>query len=92
MEIEKMLVLSTAHLTPYCCNRFMPENEGNWYDKANYGWFVSVPTDEVPLPEDHNLPACLIDCLKFADLQQCTWIMFDQDGPTVEQLPIQDWD
>ena len=89
-EITKMLVLSTGHLTRYACNTFLEEYPYA-YPQDEWGYFVCLPTDELPLSDEHNLPACLIDCMKYADAQGCDWIMFDSDGPLIEELPDYEW-
>ena len=86
VEIAKMLVLSTGHLTAdtcvYRCHGLIGA-----YEKGEYGWFVHVEgtasLDEIP--ED------LAACLAFAIIEGCEWIMFDRDGPTVPELPTYDW-
>lgn len=89
-ETTKMLVLSTAHITNYACNEFLPDYR-HAYEKGDYGWFVLVPTDDNPVTDDDDLPCCLIDCLKRADASGCGWVMFDRDGPVEPSLQEFDW-
>lgn len=86
-EIAKMLVLSTAHLTPECCNEHLKNNDGPWYEKADYGWFVHVVTEGW-----EEFPSSLLDCLGHAENLGCEWVMFDRDAPTIPDLTIYDWE
>lgn len=83
--IEKLLVLSTAHLTPIACNGYLP-GFIHAYPKADYGWFVYVPA-----MLDEDTPDSLADCLDFAHGHKIEWVMFDRDAPKVRGLPIYDW-
>jgi len=87
IEIQHMLVLSTAHLTDNTCNTFLPSYEGPVWQKSEYGYFVYVQDDDLY----GDLPQDLIDCFEFARQYQCGWIMFDRDGPTVSTLSEYEW-
>lgn len=89
MEIAKMLVLSTAHLTEDTCNRYLPDHL-HAYAKADYGFFLNVPTERPDF--DAGYPADLVHVLAFAAGAGCDWVMFDQDGPDIAALPVYDWD
>ena len=84
LEIEKMLVLSTSHITGEAAL-----TRAITYPKSEYGWFVYVPGDLNLRGDGH--PKCLHDCMNFALKHDCHWIMFDCDGLTVEELPSYDW-
>lgn len=90
LEITKMLVLSTGHLTEYACNEFF-DTYRHAHNKGEFGGFVYVPTDDCPVMDGDELPGCLIDCLKFADANDCGWVMFDCDGPIIDDLPEYLW-
>jgi hypothetical protein len=89
MEIERMLVLSTAHLTELTCNTLLPTWEGPAYEKVAYGWFVYVNLEFLT----NDMPEDLKQCTQYAQNPgvSCDWIMFDRDGPTVDELPTYDW-
>jgi hypothetical protein len=82
LEIPTMMVLSTGHLTESTCNEWLHEAPFAVYEKDGYGWFISVPDDV-----DQNWPSSLLDCLELAREENCGWIMFDLDGPIIEDLP-----
>lgn len=88
-EITKMLVLSTGHLTDTACNEFFQSNRGPWYEKDPFGWFVNVETLNNDCEQD--LPLSIEDCLEYAINLDCNWVMFDRDGPLVEELTQYDW-
>jgi hypothetical protein len=89
MEIERMLVLSTRHLTEHTCNTILPVWTGPAWEKTEYGWFVYANIEDISAepPED------LRQCIRYAQNPgvSCDWIMFDRDGPTVDELPTYDW-
>jgi hypothetical protein len=85
--IENMLALSTGHLTEQTCNVFMHEWQGPRWEKSEYGWFVYV--DEAVAKDD--LPEDLAECLAFAMINECHWLMFDCDGTEIVGLPLYDW-
>ena len=83
--IEKMLVLSTAHITPDTCNGYLRGRDAPCYPKGDYGYFVYVEDD---VPDD--LPDDLRACYAFASEHQCDWIMFDCDASPVDGLACYD--
>lgn len=84
LEIPRMIVLSTSHLTEKACNDFLPTYI-HAYSKADYGWFVYVE----PAPD--GLPDSLIACLQFAHELGCEWVMFDRDADPISVLPSYSW-
>lgn len=85
--ITTMFTLSTAHLTPDTCNRWLHGCSFAAFPKGDYGWFVYVPDD---LPGD--IPSDLAECIALARGQNCDWLMFDRDADTLGILPVYDWD
>ena len=101
MEIVKMLVLSTAHISAETNETLLGATDilaggGNpqtnlpsFYAKGDYGWVVYSRTyisDSDPIG-----PADLAEVMAFARGQGCDWIMLDQDGDTIADLPTFDW-
>lgn len=85
--VERMLVLSTAHLTEDTCNRWLSEEAGPAYPKGEFGWFVYAHWSETVQP----MPAELAACLAYAVAKGCEWVMFDCDASSVEGLQLFDW-
>lgn len=102
LEIEKMLVLSTGHLTestadilndaahdepPFC------ELEWGPSFARDEGWLFRVrPLAENGAPdESEGTPLDLSRVFMFAREHGCAWVMFDCDGPQIEELPWAAW-
>jgi len=51
-----------------------------------YGWFVWVGS-----PGRDAMPMSLRACLALADTVGASWIQFDRDCPTIDELPVYDW-
>jgi hypothetical protein len=77
LEITKMLVLSTGHLT---------EDSGNTTFFDRWSWIVWVPNEQL---EDY--PSDLLQAFDLARNNGCDWIKFDSDGGVVDELPNYDW-
>ena len=88
MEINKMLSLSTGHVSEDTARLMDNDAIGQVviYDKPNFGWFVHVPErfelDEVKC----SCPNDLFQCLDFAEKRGCGWIMFDSDVEPINEL------
>lgn len=88
--IEKMLVLSTAHLTQETCNEWLRSTSTVVaYEKADYGWFIYVGDDEAY--KNASIPADLMACIQHARSSQVEWLMFDRDYDAVDGLPFYEW-
>lgn len=95
MEIEKMLVLSTAHVsesTADLINRIKGLSWGPAFE-STYGWIFHVSplaesgeTDDPP-----GTPPEIRAALHLARLHRCKWLLFDSDGPVVEELQTYEW-
>lgn len=99
-EIQKMLVVSTRHLPPA-----LAESSGPWGEQVlvidkDQGFFVYVPSQEaldndfdgMPWHKAHkqvNLDVLRI--MRMARIHECSWILFDVDGPTYRVLPTWNW-
>ena len=46
------------------------------YTKGDYGYMVLVPEN----PVDPKIPEDLADCFKNAKINDCKWLVFDEDG------------
>src|SRR4051812_23741863 len=97
MEIHKMLVISTSHVSRETARLIdYPVKRGAssaslgipvTFGKGKYGWFVRVPEGE----PDWQCPSDLKHVLAFARRHRCEWIMFDQDADVLPELPAFDW-
>lgn len=92
--IQKMLVISTAHIR---------EETGKWlsqasnfstnglviYKKSKYGFLILV-LDEDDL-ESEEIPEDLLQVIKFAQSIECDWVMLDYDAPKICELQTYEW-
>lgn len=95
-EIQRMLVLSTGHITREEMERL---NTGpirppvKWRD--DYGVGLVVLPDGWVDPAAHDAEQALgpnvAACLKLARALGCHKVNFDMDGPEVADLPVFDW-
>lgn len=89
MEIYKMMLMSTGHITKKTAELLTNNEVGIVvYEKDEYGWFIVVSDwqDNVEL-----IPDDLKDCLSFAEENECEWLCLDCDGKEYDSLPIYKW-
>lgn len=94
LEINKELVVSTAHLTEYTCNTVIQ----NLIDdcllcgfKNDYGWRIVVTglcKDRIAM---QSIPQSLQKLILIAESHNCKWLVLDCDGPEIEGLETFDW-
>ena len=90
LEITGMLTLSTWHISPRTARDWMPGCPWPSYDKGDYGWFMHVPGDAA-ITEAEGVPLEIRSVTHLARRERCQWIMWDRDGPVLDQLPRYDW-
>lgn len=92
MEIHQMLCLSTAHLT--FSTRSLLDQDATpgaiFFPKDCYGWFMYVPPSQLLAASAAEPPEDVSDCIAFASKRGVQWLMFDIDGPTIDELPLYD--
>jgi hypothetical protein len=83
-ELCTMLVLSTAHIDPKTANRYGYDlGQGTLtYVSEEADWREDVLAEHPTLRKPFDLAASL----------GATWIMFDCDGPVMDELPAYDWE
>jgi len=103
--LQTYLELSTAHLTAEVAalldviedttaNRCQPTTGyGDWRDSVvvcpyRYGFWVREFLGNV---DQHQMPKCLADCLRYAGAQGAIWLLFDQGADTIADLTTHDW-
>ena len=90
-EINKELVLSTAHMPEWLTKEFdeYETEEGSLleisFDPLPYGYRVYTGYDTFDYPKE------LIAPIKLALSLGCKWLVFDSDGPVVEGLQQWEW-
>lgn len=102
-EIQKILTLSTAHISENTAKRLETDPDDNnlglvVYPKAGYGFFIYIPyipngTKTLP-PQDwfkEDFPEELYNCIVLAAELGCDILCFDQDGNEYPFLKSFDW-
>jgi hypothetical protein len=92
-----MLVLGTAHIRPETDQKLTDLSNDMptvYYPKTparhgeSYGWIFPIsPEIEWPDAISDDLKAIR----KLAEREGCTWIMLDQDGDEIDELPTYGW-
>lgn len=96
LEIQRMLVLSTGHIPSGKDLETLNEWSMVVVIFHDNGAIVHVPIDpdeaaECNGPDDDAVPAWLVPIQLFAKAQECGWVNFDSDGPSVLDLPTWNW-
>lgn len=88
--VELMAVVSTQHLKPETALNL----DALWtmcYPN-DYGAFVYVDETFNTSHPDVDVPDDLATVLREAAKHDIVWIKFDSDGPTIDGLPVYDWE
>lgn len=90
LEIRKLLVLSTAHLTAETINRLECTFTDDWPavggDYGEYGWVFYAHDEKAGIGKD-QIPDDLWNVMVFARKQGCDNILFDRDAEIIPELP-----
>ncbi len=95
-EIERVLVLSTGHMTYADSLRLAGVPYYPYWlvvHDLEYGWDVHVVKGVEQLAElqQYNWSPAFVGCMLKAAELGCDWLKFDQDGPVYESLPQHEW-
>lgn len=90
MELAKMLVLSTAHLSEQTARDWMAVCPWTCFEKGDYGWFMYV-CDDVAITEAEAVPLEVRSAIHVAKREGCEWIMWDCDASCIDELPQYEW-
>jgi len=90
LETASMLVLSTEHLHPDTAAGWMAACPWACFEKGDFGWFMYV-CDDPGVTETTGVPLEIRSALHVARRARCDWIMWDRDGPILDELPRYDW-
>lgn len=90
-EIQKVLVLSTSHLTKATADLLTSGADGLpvFFDKGEYGWWVHVPERTKDLRDE--CPEDLRKVIIYAHRLDCCWVCLDRDGDANPNLPTWEW-
>lgn len=90
-EIDKMLTLSTAHISEDTAN-YLDGNVNDLvvYPKGKYGWFIYIDVDGIE--EALNIiPPDLAHIINFARKNGFTILCFDRGGECLNELTQYSW-
>lgn len=102
LEIDRMLLLATAHVSEATMQKlpcsaqvlYEDKNSPDWWPAfaRDEGWVFWVPDDTIVFESAYaNAPKDLREVLLYAQRNSCSWVMFDCDGPSVDDLYHYDW-
>lgn len=84
-DIQKMMTLSTAHISSKTGEYLDGNSSLVVYPKNEYGWFVFTgysPEEMEEIPDD------LKACIMYSSEHGCDWLCLDGDGPEIKDLPV----
>ena len=87
MEINKMLTVSTAHISEETAELLDKDISIVAYQKGDYGWFIHIHDD----CDEYEIPKDLLKLLMFAKDLNCDWLCLDCDGDILDYLETYDW-
>ena len=102
MEIYKMLVLSTGHITDEtgralekrydhdAWNVHVWQDDFCIYDKEEFGWWINL--SDITEAELSSCPEDFAACCRLAMQNDCEWLCLDCDGEVVDCLPTYEWE
>jgi hypothetical protein len=105
MSVEKMLCLSTAHITQQQSEELAErvaldiegQKPGDWtdgfivYPHGAYGWLLPIGGIEREDLVQDGIDGNIMAIFDQAIAEQCDWILIDQDAELIEGLPEFDW-
>ncbi|AFK66737.1 hypothetical protein COPG_00141 [Colwellia phage 9A] len=88
LEINKELVLSSCHVTYEEINLASLVDYSN--DDANTRFYVEAAIEELT-SLCNTVSTNLLPLLKLADQMGCKWLVLDESGSVLEELPKFNW-
>ena len=90
LEIEKSLVISTAHITDHDIDRLTEKQNAVVTHPYEYGWYVwtgGLETEEVCWEaKQHGFSEAFTGLLRLASENECSFVKIDRDGPVIDEL------
>lgn len=93
MPVEKILVLSTAHLDPNTVDALDSGIHFGIDDvfTREYGLIMFPAAIEASSLDGNAVPKCLLDAAEIARMEDCETLMYDSDGGEDGRLQTWDW-
>lgn len=92
-EIRKMMVCSTAHLPETVATKFSEETycpDGIVYQNVEYGYLIRYFQSK-DMADRRLWPTTLRKVVEIAERNDCSMILFDCDGLTLDGVQTFDW-
>lgn len=89
LEIEKVLVLSLAHITKVS-NEWLENGGGSSIIMDSYWYGYRIFVDPHPIGMD-MVHESVFECIDLARENGCSYVKLDRDGPCVDELQKYDW-
>ena len=93
VEVMQIPVISTTHISK-ATSEALAAGQHPWVHhcaRYEFGWFISVPTEDFQMSLDPPPPVELQELFAWARLNKFGWIRLDSDGSHVEVLKTFDW-
>lgn len=91
-EIDRMLVCSTAHITPEDNQALFDETTDLVvYEMGEYGWLIMARPIDNMASDTLTHSDTLENLLAYARKLECDWLRLDCDADTIEGLPRFEW-
>lgn len=92
LDITKTLTVSIVHIKRETASYLEKEDHEELivYTKGEYGWFIYIGSEYLE-EELEYAPEDLVQVIRFAQKQDCQWLVLDCDGEEVHELPTYEW-
>lgn len=87
LEIARMLICSTAHLTKIEAKGL----EIGGYSRGEYGFLLYVGSELDPVPEIPLKSDGLVGAMQTARDAGCVYLLLDRDGEKIANVPTYEW-
>ncbi|MGB3798124.1 MAG: hypothetical protein WA957_17720 [Alteraurantiacibacter sp.] len=77
-------------MTFVTAQEWMPVCPWSCFEKADCGWFMYV-CDGIAITKAEGVPLEMRSAIHVAKRENCEWIMWDRDGPILDELPDYEW-
>lgn len=90
LEIDRVLVCSTSHITAEDNQSLFDEETGLVvYEMGEYGWLILARPIDASEPRKHS--DTLEKLLAFTRKHRCDWLRLDRDANEIEGLETFEW-
>lgn len=91
LEIHKVLVLSTAHMTEEDSVKLQAECGPAHYELGEYGWLVLVDAKVLERSDITEFSYGFKQSVLLAQGAGCDWLRFDRDANKIDSVVTYEW-